>query len=957
MPVSRLVQSVDDEPVVIIDDDASRSASTQSYLHSVGVSAATAAAFRVGAVDDATLTHLCPGLRRLTGVGVNMPTFDPRHPDVPVGVIRLTPAQHLHRFMSAPAGLACASDLDQRKRVVLCDNPLMAMRLYEAGVVDVALVEDPAVIASLHDWFAAREVVLLSTKTKRLADMQSALGTSAHGLIIPAALDRLTDDVRALLGIEPKVVQAAPITPLSLVTVRDLYEYAVRQLETAEGRAALRAAELDHPDVIAAYHPGYLPARYRDILPVDQRAHFAGGWHADSLVLAALDERSVIVDLMSLRPSSNHSTRSLWPEPRGLFAPVLSTAFDHLVVTDVPRRIGRLSRNGTPALLLRGPADAQANAARLAASGVRSIEVRAHHDAEAIGTAFTAVGISVNVVRNPYGRNLQAMTAQRRAALIEESDDAQVEEVVAAMLEIPPSVEVGVPVVPSLHPTPTITLPTLALVEHDRQGERAVFMFGAGTYAVTIPHRPTSTLSIIVTGPKRSQLASFDLAVADARKRNGAMLALSTGLAGPEVASVLVALLPAVLALIEPRAPATAPLNPTTVPMRADERDDAMGLLKANDLESRMVMNLGVLGADAEDPATTIAMLAAISRLGERPLWAALTATMPSERFPALSAIAQATPPDQAIHVTRLTAEALNHHDPEALRHKLLILGDATEISERAATSLRLFHDRGVLATTTVERSTQHGGLRTRVVEVRGPIAVLAATTGALPHGLDHHLFSVPVDDSPDAQIRQRQAEDQRMVDPATLAAVQRRRADAVRRLHNAQRLLVPRQVAIPDLATIALPAALARNRLHHDALIGLIQASALLHQHQRPMVEGCLVATSADTDCAIRLLHYVATRQSAGLSPSAHCMLTTLWAGQRIRFTMDDLDELLPGWTRWAYRTALDELIALDVITADRGGRGKRRAYTLVATAPRSTALRMPVLDATDEHREVTHG
>ncbi len=947
------------------------------YLASQGIGTATTAAFRVGAVDDATLVRLCPGLRKLTGVGLNLPTFDPRDPGVPVGVVRLTPAQNLHRFISPPAGIACPADLDRHHRVVLVDNPLQAMRLHEAGVAGVAHVEDPAVLPPLAAWFAARDVVLLSIKSAGLAALRAGLGergTAMRGFLIPAEVERISDEVRAVLGLPPRVVAAPPTSPLSLVTVRDLYEYAVRQMESAAGIDALRAAGMDHPDLIAAYRPGFLPDRYRDLLPADQRHHFDRDWKGNALVLPAFDERGVVVDLLSCKPTSTHCTRSLWSEPRGLLAPVLATACEHVIVTDTPRRLGRLTRDGLPPLLLRGVEDAQANAARLVAGGVRSVEIHAHAAGDAIGEALSAVGISVRVVRNPAGAHLAAVAARRRskraeaaeAAPIpapiveEETRSAHAAEPVAAP-DVAPAPVVPVPAAPVAPPpiAPPAPLPTLVLQEHDRQGERAIFRFGAGTYTVTLPPRPTSTLTVLVAGPTRTQPMSCDLAVEAARRRNAAMLALNTGLPGPEVAAALVALLPAVLALVEPVAPTIAPLNPVSVPMRADERDEAMALLTAEDLVERWATSLAHLGADPADPATTITLLAAISRLSDRPLWAVLTAALPSERFPAITAIAQATPPDQVIHITRLTAEALNHQDPDGLRHKLLVLGDAAEISDRAATSLRLLHDRGVIATSSVERSVQHAGLKTRVVEVQGPIAVLAASVAALPHGLDHHLFAVPVDDSPEAQTRQRQAEVAPMADPATLASAQRRRESAIRRLHNAQRLLIPRPVAIPDLAVIALPAALARNRLHHDTLVGLIQASALLHQHQRPTVEGCVIATTADADRAVRLLHHVAALQSAGMSRPAHRMLTALWSGKRTRFTMDDLDALLPGWTRWSYRAALAELVALDFIAAGRGGRGKRREYALVASGPRSTSaapLRLPVPGSTTP-AEVAHG
>ena len=122
------------------------------------------------------------------------------------------------------------------------------------------------------------------------------------------------------------------------------------------------------------------------------------------------------------------------------------------------------------------------------------------------------------------------------------------------------------------------------------------------------------------------------------------------------------------------------------------------------------------------------------------------------------------------------------------------------------------------------------------------PIAVLAGATAALPHGLDHHLVPAPVDDSPEARARHEAAEDAILVDPQASAAATVRRTAASQRLRHLQALLAPRPVAIPDIASIALPAGIARSRLHRDTLIGLIQASALLHQHQRPTIAGCVV-------------------------------------------------------------------------------------------------------------------
>jgi hypothetical protein len=208
-------------------------------------------------------------------------------------------------------------------------------------------------------------------------------------------------------------------------------------------------------------------------------------------------------------------------------------------------------------------------------------------------------------------------------------------------------------------------------------------------------------------------------------------------------------------------------------------------------------------------------------------------------------------------------------------------------------------------------------------------LAVVTATTGQVHLVLRHHLIEIPVDESPEHAERILAA--RRRVFAAPIAGSPAERIAA--RLRNLQRLLLPRPVLIPAAEQVAVPTPILRNRNLQDAFFSLITASACLHQYQRLLADGHVVATQRDLAIATRLVTALAGRRVAGLSSQAQRLLNALWSARRTAFTMEDLTALLPDWSRWAFRAALAELSRLDYVAAGRSGRGKLRDYTLVAT------------------------
>ncbi len=896
-PAASTPEPNDLEPIVIRDDGPSPAA--LAYLAAQGIGADTAAAFRIDAVGDADLARLLTPRQRahLTASGLWLPTCDPRQPATITGLIRLTPAQHLHRHIGMPAGIAADPGLADALRVVLVDNPLLGLRLHERGVAGIAIVEDPAALVPLADWLVGRAVVTITTAKQGDLPLPPGIVPVGTGRIT-GQLERAPVAVLALLGLDPAALRQ-PITPLPLDPriPQHLHAYAERMLATTAGQAALAALDLDRPEILAAYRPGFLPADYRLALTDDQRRMLHGRDLGGCIVLPAFDAQGAVVDLVAMQVcAGGHVRPTLWETPRGVCAPVLATSCETVVITTVARWLGRLGREVGPTVLIRDAAQAAPEAARLAAGGVRSAEVRCHRttESEAIAAALSAAGITVRVVTDEALRRPDARPPRQTAP----ATDAE-------------SISAPEPDAPAAS--------TLVLVRHDAQAETAIFRSGEATYTVQIPWGTTTSALVVLTVGTATHRDRFDLAVAPQRLRFASAAGLRTKLPPADIATALTLILPAVQRLAAP-APVPVATAPSVAGMSDAERDAALALLRDPAVVPRLLADLDALGWVGEPEAMTTVLLAALSRLSDEPVWAALTAAGGGERFPALGVLAAITPPEHLLHISRLTDNALFHGGPEALRHKLLILDDLAGIGTASATALRVLHARGVLTGTTVERDPIRGGMRTKIREAQGPLAVVTATTGSIPAALQHQLVEVAMDESP-AQVER------------LLAARSRPGSDRtaiIARWINAQRLLRPLPVSVPS--DLAVPVAISRHHALHGPFFGLVAASALLHQHQRPVLDGRLCATAADVELASRAVLPLAGQFVDGYGQRAQTALVALRSLGTATFTMADAARVLPDWSLGTVRRALEDLIAAEGVVALRRRNGVRAEYRVVA-------------------------
>lgn len=416
MPALPLQPDADDDlPLVVLDRDEDLAAlpvstslpqAAQDYLRTEGITdPSTWAAFRLGTVTDADLHRLLtmPQRRQLRPAGFWLPTFDPRQPAILAGLIRLTPAQHKHTFIGRPAGIAGPVDLDQHHRVVLTTAPLTALRLHQAGVDGVALVEDAAVLAPLLPWLTTKELVIVSHQHQAIAAIQRALGELPArqvqlGLNVPMAAQVAAI---ATLGRQaaPRTSTPAALTPLLL---HRLWQYA--QGRMAAGHLPPGLSQTVVLALAVAYGAGFFPDDAVEALSEDERRVLPADL-GGSLVLPALDEQDHVVDLALWHPE--RGLRSLFPTPRGVLGSrVISTYPDGVrVVASVESLVEQIDAGHSATLLVRSPADAAA----LAARGLRHAEVAA--DLVDLRAALQAAGIELVA---PQAVTLELSTVDRR---------------------------------------------------------------------------------------------------------------------------------------------------------------------------------------------------------------------------------------------------------------------------------------------------------------------------------------------------------------------------------------------------------------------------------------------------------------------------------------------------------------------------------------------------------------
>lgn len=931
-------------------------AEATAYLRSAGAGdPALWAAYRLGVGDHALYRDLVEGDRRLmrslgllaarggnreilTGSGCCIFTVDPLNPDQPVGVVRLRKAQNTHVFATAPAGLGCAPDVGDHDRLVLVDNPLLMLRLAAAGVRGVALVEHPAVLPPLAEWLRDRELFAASYRHPSLTTLVDALaghGLPAQGLVVAQILERSDARTLDVLGLDREDLKAAgeaqpALTP---VLIHELHAYACARVRDGAATEALLRSDLHQGDLVQRLRMGYLPPDYQEALSRTARRAIQGRRLGGCVVVPAVDEEGAIVDLLAFHPTTRRYG-GLWPEARGMIGGDLRSWPDEVIATDNLPWLGRLAAQGyRDMVVLRDPPDAARNARRLVDGGVRAVRVRSYRDGEAIAAALRAAGLLATVEAGLVTGEDWLATAPETITpvAVEPAPTVDSEPACAPTADRGRRANADAPS-PS-DPTPSPQSPdliaadpdpqALRLVDFDEDQDVALFEVGPLRYAIEIADGENPTRQVVARRGQGCHQDRINLDLEPQRRRFAGSAARRLSADSQRVEDHLVT---AWRLLCEREAEAA---STPAVAVTGDERARAEALLRAPDLLERIGQDLADLGWAGEDRTRLLLYMTAVSRLLPDPGWSVYRATTGAAPWKSLGIIAALVPPEDRVVFHRLTEAVLKATDPRALRHRLVLVDRAETLRPEGAIALRCLREWGGIGWQQVVQA-EGASMPGILGEARGPVAVLAAAAGDLDHRCRDCFLTITVDDTPEQTARVLEAQ-RRQTALGTIAASQ---AEAIIRRHHAlQRLLRPAPVAIPFVDRIAFPQTSLRHRDEQAAFLRLIAASAILHQHQRGRdAAGAVLADEADFHHAHAVAGHLLGQGGDGLSRYGRHLFQRLVATGTREFVLSDLGGLVGDWTHYTFRAAAEELVAMGFCSAQGGGQGRARRYTLLA-------------------------
>jgi len=389
--------------------------------------------------------------------------------------------------------------------------------------------------------------------------------------------------------------------------------------------------------------------------------------------------------------------------------------------------------------------------------------------------------------------------------------------------------------------------------------------------------------------------------------------------------------------------------------MSAGEKEAALEFLRDGKLSERIVADFRRCGFEGERATVLVAYLAAVSRKLGEPFSVLVIARSGAGKSALQEAVCGFVPPEDLVRVTRLTSQALFYKDPESLKRKLLSVAEE-EGAIGAAYSLRTLASDQRLAIAATRTDPATGKLHTEHYEVHGPVSIITTTTS--PEAFDEETRSRFVQLTLDESSKQTEAILERQRRKYSLAGqLERAVAEQVRRLHHhAQRLLRPVGVVNPYHDELSYPTDRLILRREQQKYLALINAIALLHQHQREIKRAVseqageveieyVEVTLNDIALANELAQAILSRSLDELSPPVRGMLGEIRrlyeerAGalgveiERVQLSRREIREAT-GWSDWQVRVYCRQLVELEYLYLVSGANGKRFVYELACDA-----------------------
>jgi len=388
--------------------------------------------------------------------------------------------------------------------------------------------------------------------------------------------------------------------------------------------------------------------------------------------------------------------------------------------------------------------------------------------------------------------------------------------------------------------------------------------------------------------------------------------------------------------------------------MSEADRVEALAWAQAPDLIGRLraALRRVLVG---EDGNALVLYLVGTSRLLDRPLAGIVQSPSAAGKTTLMDAALSFFPEEDRVKYSAMTGQSLFYMGDANLKHKILAIVEEAG-AEKASYALKLLQSEGELTIASTGKNPTTGRMETQEYHVEGPVAILLTTTSAdMDEELQNRCLTLAVDDSPEQTARIHALQRERRTLAGLVAKTER--ASVLRLLRNVQRLLKPLDVLNPYAPALTFVCGRARNRRDHEKYLTLIDAIALLHQHQRARgrhevagvgasvgkVVEYIAVTLDDIALANELAPEVLGRSLDELPPQTRRLLdhvkTLVRAkqaqpGQSAKlgasFARRELREAC-GWSLTQVRVHLERLVELEYIELRHGKLGGSFNYELM--------------------------
>ena len=197
-----------------------------------------------------------------------------------------------------------------------------------------------------------------------------------------------------------------------------------------------------------------------------------------------------------------------------------------------------------------------------------------------------------------------------------------------------------------------------------------------------------------------------------------------------------------------------------------------------------------------------------------------------------MEAILRFVPEEEQVSYSAMTGQSLFYMGDTDLQHKVLAIAEE-EGATNAAYALKILQSSGELTIASTGKDPATGRLMTHEYRVSGPVMVMLTTTSI---EIDEELLNRCVVLTVDEGREQTRAIQRLQREARTLEGlIAKQQRGRIMALHqNAQRLIKPMAIVNPYAPELSFSDGATRTRRDHAKYLALIDAIALLHQHQR---------------------------------------------------------------------------------------------------------------------------